>query len=162
MAILQLPLQTITAENFQPFGQVIFASEDGKVYDHTDAQLSLDNGTTRFYIMRLYHQGRKFHQITRHSQCTQCLGSLEGKEWLMAVAPPSSSLQPSVESIQAFRIQGNCFIKLAVGTWHAGPYFDHDTVNFYNLELADTNLVDHFTHNFFQSDHLTFELVDVV
>ncbi|HBL58061.1 MAG TPA: Ureidoglycolate hydrolase, partial [Cyanobacteria bacterium UBA8803] len=96
---------------------------------------------------------------TRHVQCTQCLGALEGKDWWMAVAPPSQGQQPEIEAVKAFWIPGNCFIKLEMGTWHAGPYFDHDVVDFYNLELSDTNEVDHFSHDFLKSHHLEFEIV---
>ena len=154
----KLRVPWITSEAFRPYGQLITPAQDGKFCDQTDAQLSL-HGTTRFYIMRLSKRGRKFHSITRHVRCTQCLGSLEGKDWLMAVAPPSETEQPAVEEIAAFRIPGSCFIKLDVGTWHAGPYFDYDTVDFYNLELNDTNEVDHFTHDFLESEHLEFELI---
>lgn len=155
----QLQAHLITPESFQPYGQLITASVDGKSYNQIDAQLELQNGIPRFYIMRLTEKGRKFHTITRHNQCTQCLGSLEGKEWLMVVAPPCNGLEPEIEQMMAFRIPGNCFIKLEVGTWHAGPYFDHDVVDFYNLELSDTNKVDHFTHNFLTHQHLEFEII---
>ena len=156
----QIQTKLITPENFSRYGQMISASEDGKTFDEQDAQLSLDKGIPRFYIMRLKSRGRKFHSITRHSQCTQCLGSLEGKEWFMAVCPPNQGKDtPDVENMIAFRIPGNCFIKLAVGTWHAGPYFDYETVDFYNLELSDTNIVDHFTYNFLKSDNLEFEML---
>jgi ureidoglycolate hydrolase len=157
--IQQLPAEWITPERFRPYGQVIFASQDGKSYDADDAQLNLQNGTPRFYIMRLHHKGSKFHKITRHIQCTQCLGSLEGKDWLIAVAPPNSEVdEPALEDIVAFHIPGNCFIKLEMGTWHAGPYFNHDFVDFYNLELNNTNVVDHFTHDFLKSHRLQFEI----
>lgn len=149
----------ITSENFQPYGQLITSSEDGKPYDETDAQLNLEKGVPRFYIMQLRQRGRQFDRITRHRQCTQCLGSLEGKEWFIAVAPPKKSDRPDLDHLMAFKIPGNCFIKLEAGTWHAGPYFDHDVVNFYNLELADTNVVDHFTYNFLERDNLTFEII---
>lgn len=157
----QLPAVWITPENFEPYGQVIFPIQDDKPFDVNDAQLSLENGTPRFYIMRLHKQGRKFHKITRHLQCTQCLGSLEGKEWWMAVAPPSQSPIPDRDRLAAFRIPGNCFIKLERGTWHAGPYFELEFVDFYNLELSDTNWVDHFTHNFLARDRLEFEIVAI-
>ncbi|WP_048752260.1 ureidoglycolate lyase, partial [Crocosphaera watsonii] len=116
-------------------------------------------GIPRFYIMRLTERGRCFNRITRHEQCTQCLGSLEGKEWFLGVVPPGDENYPNIEQLQAFRIPGNCFIKLEVGTWHAGPYFDHDFVNFYNLELSNTNVVDHFTYDFLKKDNLTFEMI---
>ncbi|MEN3362818.1 MAG: hypothetical protein V7606_92, partial [Burkholderiales bacterium] len=28
------------------------------------------------------------------------------------------------------------------GTWHAGPYFTWESIDFFNLEMADTNQVD--------------------
>jgi hypothetical protein len=44
--------------------------DDGKVFDHEDAQLVLDKGTPRFYLMRL--PARKpaltFDRITFHAQ----------------------------------------------------------------------------------------------
>ncbi|WP_293341577.1 ureidoglycolate lyase [Microcoleus sp. CAWBG58] len=155
----QLLAQWVTPENFRGYGQVISASVDGKFFDVEDAQLSLQNGIPRFYIMRLHQKGRKFGKITRHVKCTQCLGSLEGKDWLMAVAPPGEGDKPSLEDIVAFRIPGNCFIKLDVGTWHAGPYFDADFVDFYNLELSDTNVVDHFSFDFVKHHNLEFDIV---
>jgi ureidoglycolate hydrolase len=155
----QLLAEWVTPENFQSYGQVILASVDGKSFDAEDAQLNLANGIPRFYIMRLEKKGRKFSKITRHVRCTQCLGSLEGKDWLMAVAPPSEGDRPNLEKLAAFRIPGNCFIKLDVGTWHAGPYFDADVVDFYNLELSDTNVVDHFTFDLAKNCNLRFEIV---
>lgn len=157
--LIQLPAQPITPESFQPYGQVIFATPDGKPYNSEDAQLCLDRGIPRFYIMRLKGKGRRFTSITRHQNCTQCLGSLEGKEWLLAVAPAGGTDHPTVESIAAFRIPGQCFIKLEIGTWHAGPYFDLDSVDFYNLELSDTNITDHDTCNLHHCYGVEFEIV---
>lgn len=156
----QLEAKLITPESFNLYGQVIFPSQDGKTYDAEDARLNLQNGIPRFYIMRLHMKGRKFHKITRHVRCTQCLGSLAGKDWLMVVAPPNHHIdRPALEKMAAFRIPGNCFIKLEVGTWHAGPYFDDDFVDFYNLELSDTNVADHFTYNFLERDRVEFEII---
>lgn len=50
--VKQLAAQWIAVESFQPYGQVIYATIDG-TYDSTDAQLVLQNGIPRFYIMRL-------------------------------------------------------------------------------------------------------------
>jgi ureidoglycolate hydrolase len=148
----------ITPESFRLYGQVIYATEDGASTANA-AQLVLSPGIPRFYIMRLHQKGCKFHQITRHLQCTQCLGSLEGKEWLLAVAPPNNVEKPLLEEIVAFRIPGNCFIKLEVGTWHAGPYFKDDFVDFYNLELNDTNINDHDSFNFLEHHNLELEII---
>ena len=157
--VRSLSAQTLTPENFKPFGQVICPSADGATYGPDDAQLDLSQGTPRFYIMRLERKGRHFTGITRHQACTQCLGSLNGQEWLMAVAPPGAVSQPDPSQIQAFRIPGTCFIKLHVGTWHAGPYFDQECIDFYNLELSDTNVVDHQTCDLQAMLGISFEIV---
>ena len=154
----ELSAIAITPEAFAPFGQVIFPSDDGSPFGPDDAQLQLDQGTPRFYIMRLNTRGTVFDRITRHQACTQCLGSLEGRDWLMAVAPPSPASQPNPDQIRAFRIPGTGFIKLHVGTWHAGPYFEGDPISFYNLELSDTNIVDHDTCNLAQAYGLRFAM----
>ena len=148
----------ITAAAFAPFGQVIFPSQDGSAFGPADAQLKLDRGIPRLYLMPLTQAGTEFHTITRHRRCTQCLGALADKDWLMAVAPPGESDQPDLSALQAFHIPGHCFIKLEVGTWHAGPYFTHPSVTFYNLELSDTNLTDHQTCDLAQTFGLTFTL----
>lgn len=156
--IQQLPAQWVTADHFTPYGQAIFPSADGKPFDPTDAQLDLARGTPRFYIMRLTHRGLTFDRITRHVQCTQCLGALNGKAWYLAVAPASCADRPQLDQLAAFRIPGDCFVKLNAGTWHAGPYFEDEVVDFYNLELSDTNLVDRFTYNFSEKDGLEFTI----
>jgi ureidoglycolate hydrolase len=157
--LLKLYPQPITPEAFQPFGQVIFATKDGAPFDAANAQLTLHNGIPRFYIMRLLARGMKFDRITRHQHVTQCLGSLGGKAWFIAVAPPAQEVAPNWEQITAFQIPGDCFLKLDVGTWHAGPYFDADAIDFYNLELSDTNLVDHDTCNLLMTCGVEYEII---
>ena len=160
--IRKIAAEWITVESFQQFGQVIRAISDSKPYDSSDAQLVLQNGTPRFYIMRLYNKGLKFSVITRHHQCTQSLGSLGGKDWFIAVASPhAESHQLNIDEIKAFRIPGDCFIHMNPGTWHAGPYFEHEFVDFYNLELSDTNIVDHDTYHFGKTASLELEFVYV-
>lgn len=154
-----LQAEWITQESFAPYGHLVLPSEDGHPYDETDAELDLSQGQPRFYIMQLKQRGKQFNRITRHQLCTQCLGSLEGKTWLLAVAPPSNKSKPNTEQLKAFQIPGNCFIKLHKGTWHAGPYFDDDAINFYNLELTDTNELDHVSYDFLEQDNVIWEIM---
>ena len=160
LTVKKLTAIAITKSDFEPYGELIVPTPDGKPFDNADAKLQLKNGIPRFYIMHLERRGRIFDEITRHQRCTQCLGSLNGQDWLMAVCPPSESSEPDLQLMRAFRISGNCFIKLNMGTWHAGPYFDREAVDFYNLELSDTNIVDRVTHNFATKQRLKFEIVD--
>ena len=160
LALKQIPAIPVSKSNFQPYGELITPDPDGKAFDENDATLELTQGIPRFYIMRLRQRGRTFDKITRHNLCTQCLGSLQGLDWFMAVSPPSTATEPDLDRLKAFRIPGDCFIKLEVGTWHAGPYFDYEVVDFYNLELSDTNIVDHDTYNFLSRQNIKFEIID--
>jgi ureidoglycolate hydrolase len=141
-----LAVTLATPENFAPFGQVIVPTEDGTPFGPDDAQLDLMGGIPRFYAMRLYFRGNRFAHITRHAKVTQCLGAMMGHPWKIAVAPPDASRSdPDPASIRAFYVPGDRFVKLNTGTWHAGPFFDAQQVDFYNLELSATNLDDHET-----------------
>ena len=146
---VNLQVQAITANSFAPFGTLIEPAEDGKPFGLDEAQLDLARGTPRFYVMRLHFKEKTFTHITRHLAVTQCLASVGGKDWMIAVAPPNDPdnphAKPEPKSIQAFKVPGNCAISLHRATWHAGPFFDEPSVDFFNLELADTNIVDH--HN---------------
>eukprot|EP00873_Tetraselmis_striata_P007767 jgi/Tetstr1/428031/TSEL_001815.t1 len=146
-----LPVEELTPESFAPFGQVCAAQEDGKVFDGADAQLVLSKGTPRFYIMRLPTIGTTFNRITYHQDVTQCLGCLTPHPWYIAVAAPTSSLEayPQQGDLHLFRVPHGTFIKMHEATWHAGPLFEGaEYLDFYNLELADTNVVDHNTHEY--------------
>ncbi|KAL9418981.1 hypothetical protein AB3S75_036853 [Citrus x aurantiifolia] len=159
-----------TAESFKEYGQVIEASADGEEFGPQDAQLDLSRGIPRFYVMHLENRPLKFSTITHHASVTQCLGSIGGHVWYLGVAKPSildstetegdtgtNNVQshcghfyvpPAVEDVRVFKIAGPKFLKLNRGTWHAGPLFKADDMDFYNLELSNTNVVDHTTHNF--------------
>lgn len=147
--IINLPVVPISAAAFAPFGTLIEAAEDGKSFGPDEAQLELTRGTPRFYVMRLKRREKTFTHITRHLSVTQCLAAVGGNPWLIAVAPPTDPDSPAGEpdpyAIKAFLIPGNVAISLHRSTWHAGPFFDNPTQDFFNLELADTNQVDH--HN---------------
>lgn len=74
--------------------QLIGPTEDGKPYGTDDARLRLDQGTPRFYIMRIPRRGYCFDKITYHALVTQCLGSLGSFEpWYLAVAAPTHCVE---------------------------------------------------------------------
>lgn len=82
-------------------------------------------------------------------QVTQCLSAAEEKEWYMAVAAPEVKPYPKTENLMVFRIPPKTIVKLNRGTWHAGPLHEvQPAMEFYNLELTDTNVVDHTRHSY--------------
>jgi ureidoglycolate hydrolase len=116
-------------------------SADGS-HGPDDIALDLAQGKPRFYLMRLEGRGLAFDRFARHDRVTQCLGTVDGFPWLIAVAPPGLR-ELRVADIRAFLVPPNHFVMLAHGTWHAGPYFTEPQRVFYNLELADTNSTDY-------------------
>ncbi|EXC19493.1 hypothetical protein L484_014123 [Morus notabilis] len=172
-----------TPENFAEFGQVIEASPDGEEFGPQDAQLDLSRGIPRLYIMRIENRPFKFKTITHHASVTQCLGSIGGGVWYLGVAKPSILdatdqtegdpcqgilkstcghfyMPPRVEDFRVFKVTGSKFLKLNRGTWHAGPIFKGNAMDFYNLELSNTNVVDHTTHSFAEENGVFFEVDD--
>jgi ureidoglycolate hydrolase len=144
--------QDLTTEAFAPFGEIIRPRHgglnqfDNLPYDpetsDQEARLTLCNGQPRLWIMHLRDRGLRFGKLARHRRVSQCLGALQGKEWFMAVAAPQDlddSARPRLEDVAAFRIPGDCVIKMHVATWHAGPHFVHGECMFFNLENLDTN-----------------------
>jgi len=149
---IELEVLPLEAAAFAPFGRVIAPKASGTLYDDDDEQLDIGRGIPRFYILSLKGRPSVFHVITRHLSVTQCLASAGGHPWLVAVAPPddpdNADAMPDLDRIKAFRVPGNLGIKLNRSTWHAGPFFDGDGADFFNLELHDTNIHDHFSYDF--------------
>ena len=151
LVVTELPAQTLEPKEFAPFGEIIYPRAAGSQFDNNpydpetsgkEPKLIFTNGTPRLWIMDLKKNGLAFSKMARHRRVSQCLGSMQGKEWFIGVAPPSEladGTQPEIGRITAVRIPGNCLIKLHVATWHAGPHFVHDECLFFNLENLDTN-----------------------
>lgn len=144
---VRLAVAPLSAAAFAPYGTVMPAHEDGKAFGPDEAQLELARGTPRFYVMRLFGRPAAFTHITRHLAVTQCLAAVEGGSWLIAVCPPDDPDNPAAEPdlgrLAAFEVPGDVAVMLHRSTWHAGPYFGGARKDFFNLELADTNQVDH-------------------
>jgi ureidoglycolate hydrolase len=142
-----LKIEPLDAAAFAPYGTVMPAFEDGKEFGPDEAQLELSRGTPRFYVMRLHRRAPAFNQITRHLSVTQCLAAVGGGSWFIAVCPPDDpdnpAATPDLARLRAFRVPGDVAVMLKRSTWHAGPFFEPATMDFFNLELADTNQVDH-------------------
>ena len=143
-----LPFREFTSEAFAPFGEIVRPVRTGGQAAPSgtgaakDASLVLGGGVPRIWVMQLPNVGLSFSKIARHRRVTQCLGSMEGKEWFISVAPPgdpADSTRPRIEDVAAFRVPGDVIIKLHVGTWHAGPHCIGEVGLFVNLEHADTN-----------------------
>jgi ureidoglycolate hydrolase len=144
----------LTDEAFAPFGDIIkprrsgdqgdraYAYRPGQEKNHVELVASNE---PMIRIMHQFKRGLEFNIVARHLRVSQCLGSLQGKEWFIAVAKPDAAFEdghPRLDRISAFRIPGDRLIKIHTGTWHAGPHFTHDECMFVSFENVDTNTRD--------------------
>jgi ureidoglycolate hydrolase len=151
LVVTKLPAQRLEPKAFAPYGEIIYPRAAGGQFDNNpydpetsgeEPKLILTNGTPRLWIMDLKKNGLAFSKMARHRRVSQCLGSMQGKDWFIGVAPANelaNGTRPEIGRIAAFRIPGDCLIKLHVATWHAGPHFVHADCLFFNLENLDTN-----------------------
>ena len=164
MPLASLPAVELTPSAFAPFGWIVPPVVDGAPFDEaTETPVrGFDAGTPRFCILRLPAAGRDklhFDRITHHKMVDQTLGGVGGKEWFIGVAAAGATGDgdgPSISEITVFRVPPRVFIVLKRGTWHAGPLFvggdgedgeaAADFRDFFDAELADTNITDHTTH----------------
>ena len=185
-APLRVAATTATPEAFAPFGQVCRAEEDGLPFGAHDAQLEglagelrpdrdadgsggggaggggVGGSAPRLYLMELDGpRPLRFDRITHHKAVSQCLGALGQApyeaDFYLAVHAPAET--PTLDGVRAFRVAPGTFVKLKPGTWHAGPLWaGPDTSRtFYNLELSDTNVVDHHTVRLTTEGHVEIE-----
>lgn len=143
----QIPIQMLTEDAFTPYGAILSAVPDGAAPGRGEGLLDLSRGRPRFYVMSLQNRPARFAALTRHRSVTQALSAAGGGEWMIAVAPPGAvddpDARPAIEQVAVFRVRGDVAVLLRRGTWHAGPFFEEDQMSFFNLELDDTNQVDH-------------------
>ncbi|XP_019100457.1 PREDICTED: uncharacterized protein LOC104781994 [Camelina sativa] len=175
-----------TSETFADYGQIIEASRDGDHFGPNDAQLDLSRGTPRLYIMPLQDTSFGFSKITHHANVTQCIGSIGARVWYLGVAKPSLIegddarrvlddtttvveskyghlyAPPPVEEVRVFRVSGTKFVKYNRGTWHVGPLFSDSSMDFYNLELSDTDVVDETTYDFRKNNGVIFRFEEPI
>ena len=160
---VRIPVQELAEKAFAACGEIIRPRPAGGQFDDNpydpetgacEAALTLGNGVPRLWIMQLDGPRLVFSNLARHRRVSQCLGALNGTEWFIAVAPPgdpADGAKPDLARLTAFRIPGDCVIKLHIGTWHAGPLFARAQCLFFNLENLDTNKRD------FESADLAYE-----
>ena len=140
---LTVPVADLTPQAFARYGTVVLPTEDGTPFGPDDARLDLSGGIPRFYAMRVPARGLTIGRITRHRAVTQALASAGGDTWYIGVAPPGDA--PALDAIAVFRVPGDTAVVLHKGAWHVGPLFEGKDQSFFNLELSDTNVVDHDT-----------------
>ncbi|MEB3172348.1 MAG: ureidoglycolate lyase [Cyanobacteriota bacterium] len=123
-SMLELPSQPLTSERFAPYGQVIWPQSDEADWQPGDAELELNQGKPRLYLMRLQAPGLRFRVLAAHRRVSQCLGVVDGHLWHIAVAAaqhPSDQPLDARTQLQVFTVPPGCIVKLHRCTWRRAP-----------------------------------------
>jgi len=128
--------QPLSAEAWQPFGQVIGGPDPSSAACvlelRDDAVFHLDVLSYQWHPLRC-------ELLNRHHTATQALIPLGGSPAVVVVAPPEVDFSDPghLDTIRAFTISDNLGINLAIGTWHWGPYPLGAEVHLANFQARD-------------------------
>jgi ureidoglycolate lyase len=128
--------EPLTAEAWQPYGQVIGGPDHGSVQCVLELR---DDAVFHLDVLSYTWHPLRCDLLNRHHTATQALIPLGGSPAVVVVAPSSVDFSdPShLDSIRAFTISGSQGINLAIGTWHWGPYPTGADVHLANFQARD-------------------------
>ena len=142
--IVEVRMETLTAEAFAPYGQLIAAGEGRADYArplldvwHLDYRA---DAPARIQIMRYHAQPMTFCRLERHVRVTEGRIPLAGARAVLAVAGVTGAVSesmPDPSSVRAFRFDGTCGILFAPGTWHSLDCFPLDAPSADFVLLSD-------------------------
>lgn len=123
----KLKVQTLTKENFRPFGNVIMKNPGMPAIKETPpvftdrAPFSIEGQGELVYAV-LQRDNFNFSKMERHLQMTQGFIPISGGPAIITVAPPTNPDKledlPSPASVRAFLMDYTTSIILHKGTWH--------------------------------------------
>jgi ureidoglycolate lyase len=134
--ILTVTAEPLTAEAWQPFGQVIGGPEQGSVQCVLELR---DEAVFHLDVLSYTWHPLRCDLLNRHHTATQALIPLGGSPAVVVVAPSQVDFSDAshLETIRAFTIAGSQGINLAIGTWHWGPYPTGAEVHLANFQARD-------------------------
>ncbi len=123
----QLIVQPLTRDAFAPFGQVIETGgraaksinqgHTARFGDLADLDVTSENGVPTLSIFRSnpLPWPLALHQMERHLLGSQAFIPLNGRNWLVVVAPPGDFDRAQIRAFWATGQQG---VNFTAGTWH--------------------------------------------
>jgi ureidoglycolate hydrolase len=125
--IVDVNVEPLTEEAFEPFGAVVGAGNRPPAFDADTMQtwkapFEVD-GALEMTICRYLREPIAWSRMERHLAVTQAFLPLAGVGSVMVVAPPTDPCRrdavPPPETVRAFRMAGEVGVVLWRGTWHA-------------------------------------------
>ncbi len=129
--IREISVEPATPESVAPFGQLLGVHDqvkplpisfyDGKVSVYAPVEFQSDDDT----VLTLAAVDRRDMQVQwmeRHFKHTQTFIPLEGKPFVVVLAPPNDAELPDLNQTRALLFDGSCGFTMKTGTWHEFPF----------------------------------------
>jgi len=135
----EIPVEPATAESVAPFGQLLGVHDqvkplpigfyEGKVRVYAPVEFQSDE-ETQLTLASVDHRDMQVQYMERHFKHTQTFIPLEGKSFVVVLAPPSEKDMPDLDLMRALLFDGSCGFTMKIGTWHEFPFalVDHSNV----------------------------------
>lgn len=143
----QLPVQAATSENLAAFGQLLcrhpsapgFGASfyEGSVATSRPVDYHCE-GPTELSLSSINPRPGRVRFLERHFQHTQTFIPLEGKPFVLVMAPPNEEDMPDFDAVQAFHFDGKAGFMMFVGTWHEFPFAVHPDTDLVVVLSAQT------------------------
>jgi ureidoglycolate lyase len=127
----RLRVETVTPENFAPFGRVLTPEGRKRLPINTYGDKmnlfreSFDSDQPiEWFIFQGYKRWNGVLFLERHQQLTQTFIPVGGKPFYTVVAPAGCKEEngfPALSEMRAFFVPGNCVIQVNRATWHENP-----------------------------------------
>ena len=108
----------IDPEQFAPFGELVAL--------HNIIELDFGGSQPTLQISSVPYREFVFKEMSRHIHCSQIFIPMNGKEFIIALAPPSDNNDPfavpDINSVKAFVVDSSQVINIQKGCWHTTPF----------------------------------------
>jgi len=125
--VIEVPVEPLTHESFAPFGQIVGVLEGKPTWKRPRLtswrmKFSMD-GHPDLKMIRYEFQDMEFDMMESHITHTETRIPLSGGQFVMVVAAPTEPIDnpvnPKVETVRAFLIDGSQGIMFWRRTWHS-------------------------------------------
>lgn len=137
--IREVKVEPATSEAVAPFGQILGITDhvkplptgfyEGKVTVYRPVDFQSDE-ETELTLATVDRREMRVQWMERHFKHTQTFIPLEGKPFVVVLAPPNDKELPNLDQVRAFLLDGSCGLTMKKGTWHEFPFalVDHSNV----------------------------------
>jgi len=129
--VRELTVEPATPEALAPFGQLLGVNEttkplplgfySGKVTVYAPVEFSSDDDT-QLTLAAVDRREMRVQWMERHFKHTQTFIPLEGKPFVVVLAPPNDKELPDLDQVRAFLFDGSSGFTMKIGTWHEFPF----------------------------------------